>query len=349
MAVMNTKFISDYHTLKKSLNLKENEEKYWLSLENRNLPIRIPFYWMNQIKHDKGSVFRLQGVPSYCELIEDSHELMDPLGDESHSPVKGLVHHYKDRALILITDQCALYCRHCFRRHHTGNKGALSFTQIDVILNYINQHSEIHEIIISGGDGLFAPVELLSYLLNSLKKLPSPPVVRLATRLPITAPYLINKTRLDLLKSYPMLWIVTQINHSNEITNDVQGAIKKIQKLGIPVLNQSVLLKGINDNIDILKELSYKLIENRIKPYYLFQCDLAKGTKHFRVPLDKALNIYNGLKNQVSHLALPRFALDLPGGTGKVNLDDQNAIYKRDDKYYYLTSITGNKGKYPRE
>lgn len=346
---MSAQYIHNVENLKKYLELTKEEEEYWNSAPPQSsLPLRVSPHWLKCILSHGGEVFRKQAVPQIKEKVFQDYELEDPIGDDKHSPLTGLIHHYTDRALILMTDQCAMYCRHCFRRHHTGRRGRLSHSQIDGIIDYLSSHDEIHEIILSGGDALMVPDEYLKCVLNRLSLIPRRLVVRLASRIPLVAPSLMTPSKIDIIASYPMLWLVTQINHPLELTVESEHLFRLLAKRGIPIINQSVLLKGINDSLEVQKELCYRLIETGIKPYYLFQCDLARGTSHFRVPLKKALRIYDGLKKSISHLALPRFALDLPGGGGKVNLDDLSLVDENDSSYRFNV-IDGRVGFYPKE
>lgn len=323
-------------------------EKAYFESDRGELPFKVTDYWWGLIDEGFDDPLRKQAIPRTDELVTGAHESDDPIGDQNHSPCEGLIHHYRDRALILVTHRCALYCRHCFRRHFTGTQKDLDAHQLDNIMNYIEEHSEIHEILLSGGDALMAPLPLLNLIFERLKAINRPLVIRLGTRLPVVDPQAVTDQMLDLLESVPSLWMVIQVNHKREISLDFVELVKRIQKRGIPMLNQSVLLKGVNDSITDLKDLCYGLIEQKIKPYYLFQGDLAKGTAHFRVPLERALKLYKQLAAEISHVALPRFALDLPGGGGKVNLEEGSLVKKEDD-YYYFRNTEGEVGRYPRE
>ena len=346
MGNMKPRFVTKREELEEFVDLTP-EEKAYFERGGGTLPLRISTEWLENID-SANDPLRLQAVPREAELKIKENEWEDPLGDNRHSPCPGLIHHYSDRALILITDKCAMYCRHCFRRHFTGQGQSLSLSQIDGILSYINEHREIHEILISGGDSLMAPREKLAYLFDGLNALGRPLVKRMGTRLPVAAPGEVKGETLELLAGQNSLWMVLQVNHPKEMGPAFDQTIDEIRRYGIPLLNQAVLLKGINDTVAIQKSLCYGLIERGIKPYYLFQGDMARGTSHFRVPLDRAMELYTRLSAAVSHLALPRFALDLPGGDGKVNWEE-NALVKCDESHYYFRNAEGVVGRYPRE
>ncbi len=334
--------------LEQHLTLTDEERAYFSSPGEGLLPLRISRYWLKIMGKDPRNPLRLQSVPRAGELDYTDEESEDPLGDRVHSPVEGLIHHYGDRALILITDRCAMYCRHCFRRHFTGRTSALGKGQIDRIIEYLREHGEIHELLISGGDGLMASYERLAYLFQGLNSLGRPLIKRIGTRLPVVDPKGTDRAKLDLLGEQKSLWMVLQVNHVSEMSPEFDRMAEAIRMRGIPLLNQAVLLRGVNDTVEAQRDLCYGLIERGIKPYYLFQGDLARGTSHFRVPLERALEIYGELSRSVSHLALPRFALDLPGGGGKVNLEESSFV-KRDDRYYYFRNGRDEIGRYPRE
>ena len=343
---MKPRFVTTREQLEQFITLTDDERAYFEQKE-RSLPLRVSREWIERI-HGANDPLRLQAVPRIYELNIRENELDDPLGDRNHSPCEGLIHHYNDRVLVLVTDKCAMYCRHCFRRHFTSRGKGLTGEQIENILSYLIVHQEVHEIILSGGDSLMAPLRTLSSLFEGFNRIGRPLVKRVGTRLPVVAPGEVRDDYLELLSKQKSLWMVLQINHPDEMSPSFDKLVRKISLLGIPLLNQAVLLKGINDSVEVQKDLCYALIERGIKPYYLFQGDMASGTAHFRVPLDRALAIYEELSRSLSHLALPRFSLDLPGGGGKVNLE-QGDLVRQDESYYYFRNEKGDIGRYPRE
>ena len=348
MGIMDRAYITNPEDLKKYIELVEEEKAFFKKKTGNELPLRVSRHWMKLMENDPDDPLRRQAIPRAEEFSLSREESDDPIGDRIHSSVKGLIHHYRDRVLILITDKCAMYCRHCFRRHHTGKSSSLSFSEIDAILDYLAGHDEIHEVIVSGGDCLMAPLETLRYLFIGLNRIDRSMVKRMGTRFPVVDPQGVDPRKVDLLSEQKSLWLILQINHVREMSPEFDSLIALIRARGIPLLNQAVLLRGVNDSIESQKSLSYALIERGIKPYYLFQGDLAEGTAHLRVPLDRALSLYGELSRTISHLALPRFALDLPDGGGKVNLEE-SPFLKRDDEYYYFKNGKGGTGRYPRE
>ena len=260
-----------------------------------------------------------------------------------------LVHRYKNRVLLLVTDNCKMYCRHCFRRDFIDKgENDITYSEIDKACFYIQTHPEVEEILISGGDPLTLNIKKLSYLLCTLKKINHNIIIRIGTRVPIVDPNSIEPEILELFTSITSLWISLQINHPDELTKESCAAIKKIQNCGAQILNQSVLIKNLNDNSTILAKLSNKLLINNIKPYYIFQGDLAKGTSHFRVPLKRGLELITELRDLVSGVGMPTYAVDIPGGGGKIPLNKEY-IDSEDDNFYYLINSTGFIGRYPKE
>jgi lysine 2,3-aminomutase len=345
---MDKAYITNPEELKEYIELSEGEKAFFDGRDVNSLPLRVSRHWMELMGTDPGDPLRRQSIPRKEEFNLGAEESDDPIGDRTHSPVRGLIHHYLDRALILITDKCAMYCRHCFRRHHTGKSSSLSLSEMDDIMAYLSVHDDIHEVIISGGDSMMAPFETLRYLFEGLNRIGRPLVKRVGTRFPVVDPCGMDLKKVDLLSEQNSLWLVLQVNHTKEMSPEFDSLISLLRGRGIPLLNQAVLLRGVNDSAEAQRNLSYALIERGIKPYYLFQGDLAEGTGHLRVSLDRALAIYGELSRTISHLALPRFALDLPGGGGKVNLDESSFV-KRDGEYYYFKNGNGETGRYPRE
>jgi len=334
--------------LKAHFSLTRAEEAFWEKGSTETLPLALNSYWAALCGNDPESPLRRQALPRVEELETRDYETSDPLGDLSYSPVPRLTHRYKDRVLLLVTQQCALYCRHCFRRHFTGrDKDEISFKEIDAALEYVAADHHIHEILLSGGDALLLSEPKLFYFLEKYAALKKPMLLRIGTRLPLTAPYKFPLQWLDRLSKVPGLWLLIQCNHPDELTPEASAILKQIRLKGIPMLNQSVLLKGVNDKVETLKNLSYRLLEQGVKPYYIFQGDLASGTAHFRVPLDRCFQLMEELRSSVSGMAMPRFAVDLPGG-GKIPLSEKRLLGK-DEHYYYFKNLEGKSCSYPRE
>ena len=264
---------------------------------------------------------RRQVSASDAEWDVAEAERADPLGEARYCVTPYLVHQYPNRALLLTTGRCLAYCRYCFRREFTARaSGFLSDEQIRQALGYLRTHPEIREILVSGGDPMSGSVEQLSGLLTQLRAVSPQLLIRLCTRAPIFAPELFTDELITLLRAVRPLWVIAHINHPAELGTAQRNALLRCVDSGIPVQTQTVLLQGINDNPDILTELFHALVCMGIKPGYLFQMDLARGTANFRVPLERAANIWNALRTQLSGLSLPQFAVDLPGGGGKFPL-----------------------------
>lgn len=282
------------------------------------------------------------------EDVTLAYEDSDPLGENKYKVAPRLIHRYKDRVLLLVTDRCALYCRHCFRRDYvdTGLE-TISDSDLKEVCNYIRSHKEVHEILLSGGDPLILG-DGIDRVLKAIKEAREDIVIRIGSRLPIVDPERVDDNLAKILGEYRPLWLSIQCNHSDELTEMVKVAIDRLLDRGINIVNQSVLLKGVNDSVEELKSLCHKLLEFRIKPYYLFQGDLARGTSHLRVPVQKGLKLIKELRKEISGLAMPTYAVDIPGGGGKIPLN-RDYIVGEDENWIYLESGSGKKGRYPKE
>jgi lysine 2,3-aminomutase len=288
------------------------------------LNLSITPYYLSLINpEDEFDPIKLQCVPSPLEF-QDDEGMEDPLGEESLMKVKNVIHKYPDRILLLVTNQCPVYCRHCFRRNKWGNSPE---TKMDIqsLIEYIKKNKEIKEVIISGGEPLLLPSFHLESILKELRKIDQIEVIRIASRVPVVLPQRIDEEILQILKKYSPIWFVTHFNHSEEITKLSAKGCSKLRENGITVLTQSVMLKGINDDSKTLEKLFRNLIKIGVKPYYLFQCDPAKGVKHFRTSVFKGIEIIKELNGKLSGIAVPKFAIDLQGG-GKVNLEPDSIV-----------------------
>jgi lysine 2,3-aminomutase len=272
-----------------------------------------------------------QYIPTTDELIITPDEMTDPIGDAAHTPVKGITHRYADRVLLKPTHTCAVYCRFCFRRETVGQaEQALTEAELHAALAYVQSHPEIWEVILSGGDPLVLSDRRLKVIVNALAAAPHVEVLRLHTRVPVVDPACISTELIAALKSRLATYVVIHINHADEMTAEVKSALARLVDAGIPLLSQSVLLRGVNDSAEALTRLMRSLVANRIKPYYLHQTDLAKGTGHFRVPLAEGQDLMRQIRGPVSGLCQPTYVLDIPGGDGKVpvgpNYLDQDVV-----------------------
>lgn len=271
---------------------------------------------------DKNGPIRKQVVPVGDELKVSSCELADPIGDNTHSPVKGLIHRYPDRVLIWPTKNCAIHCRFCFRKHLTGPKQwFLSPIEAGEIIKYLNAHTEIQEVIFSGGDPLLLPDKLLEFWIKKIKSVAHIKRIRFHTKLFSALPSRITPSLLKILKKFDPVYIAIHINHPKEISAEFVQAVKRARRAGIVLITQTVLLRGINNNAEILKDLFLKLVDLGVKPYYLHQGDLVVGTSHLRTTIDDGIKIMKQLRGRISGLAMPQYILDIPGGHGKVPID----------------------------
>lgn len=282
-----------------------------------------------------------QFIPSAEELKFSEHELDDPIGDEPHSPVKGIIHRYNDRVLLNVLNTCAVYCRFCFRRENVGpNNQNLTQPEIDSALNYIESNNTIWEVILSGGDPLILSAQRLSYIFKKLKEIDHVKVVRIHSRVPSVSPNLITKEKIEAIKSGPMTFCVLHINHSDELTSDTKLCIGQLVNAGVPMLSQTVLLRGINNSSETLSALFKNLLCLGVKPYYLHHGDLAKGTKHFRTSIAEGQKIMKELRGNHSGLCQPHYVLDIPGGKGKVPISS-GYIHRENDNTYSVEDPNG--------
>ncbi len=283
------------------------------------------------------------------ESIIKEYETTDPLGDNLYKTASRVVHHYYDRMLLLVNDRCAAYCRYCFRRHFTGQEGSrITAEELSEACLFLKDHPQIDEVLITGGDPLSLSNSNIKDIISSLKDTKQELTVRIGTRVPIVMPKRIDEGLLRVMEEYGPIWMILHINHVQEITPDFIKAIGDLRKTGVQFLNQSVLLKGVNDDWQVLKTLYRRLLQLGIKPYYLFQGDLASGTSHFRVDIRKGLTIMEKLRQHLSGMGIPTYAVDLPQGGGKVPLTEDR-ISHEDDKWYYIKNLEGHIYPYPKE
>ena len=335
--------------------LTEGEEAYFTDPRRKKLlPLRITSHFLSLMGNAADDPIRLQAVPRREELEEREYELDDPLGEDRFSPLPGLVHHYRDRVLIKMTDLCAMNCRHCFRRSFTGkNRGPLSSEAIDNAAAYLSGRPEVREILLSGGDVLTMDRDTLADRLERLRGGEARGaqfrrIFRICSRIPVVFPGGITEDLITLLQKTGPHWLITQVNHPRELSPATLAALARFVDAGIPVANQAVLLKGVNDRLEILEELFTGLAAHRIKPYYLFQGDLARGTSHFRVPLVRGLKLAEALGRRISGLAMPVYTVDLPGGGGKISLTPRGHR-KEEGGFRYYRGGDGKLYGYPLE
>lgn len=284
-------------------------------------PLSITPYYLSLIdtnNFENDPIF-LQSVPSIQELSISNADMTDPLHEEKDSPVPGITHRYPDRVLFLVSNMCAMYCRHCTRKRKVGDVDNIPSKEvIDVGLDYIRNTPVIRDVLLSGGDPFLLSNEYLDYILTELRKIEHVEVIRIGTRTPVVLPYRITDGLIAMLKKHHPLWINTHFNHPREITASARNALAKLADAGIPLGNQTVLLSGINDCPKIMRSLVHKLVANRVRPYYLYQCDLSEGLGHFRTPVGKGIEIIESLIGHTSGFCVPTYVIDAPGGGGKI-------------------------------
>lgn len=304
------------------ITLDELARRHDLDLQAMNniaatYPFRLTRHYFNLIQK-KGDPLWLQAVPEADELLYDSQSA-DPLNETGLSPVPGLIHRYPDRVVWLVSGSCAVYCRFCMRKRGVGCSGAIA-TDIQSSLAYIRENREIRDVVLSGGDPLMLEDEQLEQILSALRAIPHVEIIRIGTRVPVTLPERVTERLCSLLKRYHPLYINTHFNHPDEICAASNTACAMLADAGVQLGNQTVLLKGVNDDPAVIAQLFRKLLQIRVKPYYLHQMDLVKGTSHFRTSVVKGLEIMAALRGQVSGMAVPYYVIDLPEGKGKVPL-----------------------------
>jgi lysine 2,3-aminomutase len=288
-----------------------------------------------------------QFIPRPGELTVLPYESADPIGDRRWQVTERLIHHYRDRALLLVSDRCATYCRHCFRRHFTGHGGGrLTAAQLEEACAYLSATPAIREVLLSGGDPLMLSDQELEAVMARLKKVDPSYILRLCTRMPVVLPSRVTDGLARMLQGFDSVWVVIHANHPRELTDELRAAVRRLLGAGAPVANQAVLLKGINDDADTLESLFRGLLAAGVKPYYLFQGDLAAGTAHFRVDLGRGISLMKELRGRLSGLALPTYAVDLPGG-GKVPVEQ--SLIRTEPDAYILRGGDGGEYRYPRE
>jgi len=325
--------ITTHGELLESMSLPTEEaEQIERCLKNFRMAI-TPYYFSLMNPQDPECPIRKQAIPSIHELSKSSCDLEDPLHEEADSPVPGLTHRYPDRVLLLVTDQCSMYCRHCTRRRMAGQTDqALPLNRFKLALKYIRANPQIRDVLISGGDPFTLSDERLDFILTSLRAIPHVEIIRIGTRTPVVLPMRITDHLIKVLQKHHPIWINTHFNHPQELTIEAREALTKLANAGIPLGNQSVLLKGINDCPVIMKKLVHELVKCRVRPYYLYQCDLSKGIEHFRTSVSTGLEIIEMLRGHTSGFAVPTFVVDAPGGGGKIPLQPNYLISQSNDK-----------------
>ncbi|MCJ7579771.1 MAG: KamA family radical SAM protein [Candidatus Aminicenantes bacterium] len=301
--------------------MRLSDEEIGFKEQALNLPVRITPYFASLLdEKDPMQPLRRTMVPVVSELQLSKGEESDPLGEENDSPVPLIVHRYPDRALFLVTDFCTAYCRYCTRSHMVSKKRHADSKLIEGAIAYISSRKEIRDVIISGGDPLTLSDEKLEYILSKLRAIPHLEIIRIGTKVPAVLPMRINEKLTSMLKKYHPLLMSLHFTHPDEMTPETIEACNRLADAGIPLGSQTVLLKGINDNVEVYKKLTHELLKARVKPYYLYQCDPIPGSAHFRTPVETGLELIRNLRGFTSGYAIPHYVIDAPKGGGKIPL-----------------------------
>ncbi len=334
--------------LERVINLSEDEVDA-ISRNINALPLAITPYYASLIsKDDPTHSIRRTVIPTTSEYIKMIGEADDPLSEDHDSPVPGIVHRYPDRVLFLTTGYCSVYCRYCTRSRMVGDgcKSHVTMEQWEKGIKYIESNPAIRDVLLSGGDPLTLSNEKLNWLLSRLSRIPHVEFIRIGTKVPVVLPQRITPSLTNILKKYHPLWISIHFTHPEEITKETSAACKKLADAGIPLGSQTVLLQGINDDVETMKKLYHGLLKIRVRPYYLYQCDPITGSSHFRTPVEKGIEIISGLRGHTSGYAVPHYVIDAPDGGGKIPLLP-DYFAGRDGHHVVLRNYEGNIYKYP--
>jgi lysine 2,3-aminomutase len=305
--------------LKLILNLSPEEIEAIEVSKGRMATAITPYFAKLMDRNDPNCPIRRQAIPTMAEFHFSPADLMDPCAEDESSPVHGLVHRYPDRVLLLVTDKCAVYCRYCTRRRLVGSsEKCITEEDLDEAIAYIQATKKIRDVLISGGDPLLLEDDHLEKIIAKVRKIPHVEIIRIGTRVPVSLPQRVTQTLASMLKKYHPLWISIHFSHPKEITREVRRACAMLAEAGIPLGSQTVLLRGINDRPVVMKRLMHELLKIRVRPYYIYQCDLAMGTVHFRTPIAVGINIIEKLRGHTTGYAVPSFVIDAPGGGGKI-------------------------------
>lgn len=342
--------VTSLEGLSRFLDLSKDEFEALYS-KNGNLPLRITPYYLSLLdRSDSAQALRKSVVPVCAEYLQSKGEAADPLGEDADSPVEGLVHRYPDRVLFLTTGFCSTYCRYCTRSRMVGDHGNArahsTMEQWDNAIRYIEEHTEIRDVLLSGGDPLTLADETLEYLLSRITSIPHVEMVRLGTKVPVVLPQRITAGLTRMLSRYQPLWMNIHFTHPDELTPETREACSRLADAGIPLGSQTVLLKGINDSGDTLKDLYHGLLRVRVRPYYLYQCDPILGSSHFRTPVETGLSMIQALRGHTTGLAVPQYVIDAPGGGGKIPILPE--YYQgREGTDVVLKNYEGREFRYP--
>jgi len=325
-----------------------DEEREGCRFANKKLALAITPYFFNLIdRDDPDCPIRKQVIPRAGEMTTTPEEMLDPVGEDEHSPVRGLVHRYPDRVLFLVTDRCAAYCRYCTRSRLVSNAQDYNFhPEFEEGLDYIESHPEIRDVLLSGGDPLLLSDKKLDYLLGRLRAIEHVEFVRIGSRIPVFLPQRVTPELCESFRKHGPVWLSIHVNHPKECALELKQACERLAFAGVPLGNQSVLLRGVNDDLETMKALVHRLLRMRVRPYYIYQCDLITGSAHLRADVLKGLEIMRGLRGHTTGYAVPQYVIDAPGGGGKVPINPQY-IVKIDDEAILFKNFEGKLYRYP--
>lgn len=341
--------LTSLESLEKLLTLSREEREGCLFAKDK-LALAITPYFFNLIDRDNPACpVRRQVIPRIEESYVNAGEMLDPVGEEHTMPVPGLVHRYPDRVLFLVTDRCASYCRYCTRSRLVSNAQHYDFhPEHEAALKYIADHPEVRDVLLSGGDPLMLSDGKLDYILGRLRAIPHVEFIRIGSRIPVFMPQRITPALCSILEKHGPIWMSIHVNHADEISSELYDACERLVKSGTPLGNQSVLLAGVNDDPEVMKRLVQRLIMMRVRPYYIYACDLITGSAHLRAPVEKGLEIIRALRGHTTGYAVPQFVIDAPGGGGKVPVNPTYIdMQSLDTDTVRMTNFEGREFAYP--
>lgn len=339
--------ITKLEQLEQYMTLTADERAGCLFAKDK-LALAITPYFFNLIdREDPNCPIRRQVIPRSGEMHVAPEEMLDPVGEDNTKPVEGIVHRYPDRVLFLVTDRCAAYCRYCTRSRLVSNAQDYNFhPEFESGLEYIRTHPEIRDVLLSGGDPLLLSDRKLDYLLSELRKIPHVEFIRIGSRIPVFLPQRITPELCDIFKKHGPIWLSIHVNHPNECTHALRDACERLTYAGVPIGNQSVLLRKVNDDAATMQSLIHRLLMMRVRPYYLYQCDLITGSAHLRVDPRKGIEIIRSLRGHTTGYSIPQFVIDAPGGGGKIPINPEY-IKEITDDAIIMHNFSGDEYRYP--
>ena len=339
--------ITSMEALEAHMELSPDERAGCL-FANKKLALAITPYFFNLVSRtDPSDPIRRQVIPRGGEMETAPDELLDPVGEDDTSPVKGIVHRYPDRVLFLVTDRCAAYCRYCTRSRLVSNAQDYNFRpEFEAGLEYIRNHPEIRDVLLSGGDPLLMSDRKIDTLLGELRKIPHVEFIRIGSRIPVFLPQRITPELCDIFKKHGPIWMSIHVNHPRECTQTLKVACDRLSFAGVPLGNQSVLLRGVNDDAETMRSLIHRLLMMRVRPYYLYQCDLITGSAHLRADVQRGIEIIRSLRGHTTGYAVPQFVIDAPGGGGKIPINPEY-VKRITDEAIVMRNFQGEEYTYP--